>query len=82
MPESKGLINQDLCEEMSEEILAIGQQIIKQSELWIHLCGKLNYLTDRDDLIYIVACWAHQPLIIENSFEMLMAKCQYISTVK
>ena len=82
MAKSKGLINQDFCEEMSEEILAIGHQILRQSELWIHLCGKLNYLTDRDDLIYIVACWAHQPLITENSFKMLMAKCLFISTWK
>ncbi|CAG5078028.1 Oidioi.mRNA.OKI2018_I69.PAR.g8875.t1.cds [Oikopleura dioica] len=82
MPKSKGLINQDFCEKISEEILAIGKQIIRQSDLWIHLCGKLNYLTERDDLIYMVACWAHQPLIRENSFEMLMAKCLFISTLK
>ena len=79
MSESADLISRSSCCEISEESEIVGKQIIKQANLWINLCGKIYYLDDRDDLVYIVACWAHQPLVNENAFELLEAKSKFIA---
>jgi len=79
MSESADLISQSSCCEISNETESVANQIIKQASLWINLCGKIYHLEDRDDLVYIVACWAHQPLVNENAFELLEAKSKYIA---
>jgi len=79
MSESADLISKSSCCEISNETESVANQIIKQASLWINLCGKIYHLEDRDDLVYIVACWAHQPLVNENAFELLEAKSKYIA---
>ena len=64
MSESTDLISKSSCCEIANETESVAKQIIKE---------------ERDDLVYIVACWAHQPLMNENAFEMLAAKSKYIS---
>ncbi|CBY42007.1 unnamed protein product [Oikopleura dioica] len=79
MSESTDLISKSSCCEIANETESVANQIIKQASLWINLCGKIYHLEESDDLIYIVACWAHQPLVNENAFELLAAKSKYIS---
>ena len=79
MSESTDLISKSSCCEIANETESVAKQIIKQASLWINLCGKIYHLEERDDLVYIVACWAHQPLLNENAFELLAAKSKYIS---
>ena len=34
----------------------------------IRLCGRLYDTTDENEIVTIIACWVHQPLINDNLF--------------
>ena len=76
MSKNEGIINVEVCTQLSNDICQLAIEMECQSKQLIRLAGHLSSTMDRNEIITIVACWVHQPEVNDNMYVLVEERCR------